>query len=358
MTELYVYNKALELVGITNEVTEFMFTKRFYEGSTFTGKFPLTEKNTHLICPQAIIETGRFSGIITEVSIKNNVISVAGSSFDGMLSSRVVWEGTKTDSLLTIIDKNAGQAAGELRGFERTYIDKAVDCSLLEDDPKKSNLADYTRAVCCEHNFGVFSKINHSTDMIRIFGRYGVDRSVNQTERECVVFSEMYGNVSSMGYTYAENGAVNGAVVYADSAVFDNGDVSGNIAAFHRIYGTASGYARREGIYQVEPCVKFYVNGLNEVKAELDEEKTAARANDEYKANCIDFTDCVSAAVIVDEDYAKRFDVGDIVTVYSNELGIFTDYRITEITEVYKVGGVKINATFGEPIKSLRRLIK
>ena len=46
------------------------------------------------------------------------------------------------------------------------------------------------------------------------------------------------------------------------------------------------------------------------------------------------------------------------MTVYSNELGVFTDYRITEISEFYKVGGMKINVTFGEPIKSLRRLIK
>lgn len=356
---IYVYNKKLELCGITDKVTAFSFVKRFYEGSTFSGEFPLTDKNRQLIVPQAVIEIPhRFSGIITAVDISGGKITASGRSFDGMLDSRVVWEGKKTDSLLTIIDKNAGQVAGSLRGFERTYVDKSVDCPLLEDDPKKQNLADYTGAVCYEHNFGVFSEINHSNDMIRIYGRYGVDRSVNQTERECVVFSEMYGNVASMGYNYSETGAVNGAIVYADSAVFGNGDISGNIAAFHRIYGEASGYARREGIYQVEPCVHFYVNGAGELKAELDEEKTAVRASDEYKANCIGFTDCVSAAVIVGEDYAKRFDVGDIVTVYSNELGVFTDYRITEISEIYKVGGVKLNVTFGEPIKSIRRLIK
>ena len=298
---IYVYNKKLELCGITDEVTAFSFVKRFYEGSTFSGEFPLTDKNRELVIPQAIIEIPhRFAGIITAVEINGGKITASGNSFDGMLASRVVWEGIKTDTLLTIIDKNAGQEAGSLRGFERTYIDKAVDSPLLEDDPKKSNLADYTRAVCYEHNFGVFSEINHSNDMIRIYGRYGVDRSVNQTERECVVFSEVYGNVSSMGYTYAENGAVNGAIVYAEALNFQSDDVSGYIASFGKIYGETSGYARREGIYQIEPCVTYYLNALGELKAKLDEEKTTVRANDEYLNNCIDFTDCVSAAVIVD----------------------------------------------------------
>ena len=39
----------------------------------------------------------------------------------------------------------------------------------------------------------------------------------------------------------------------------------------------------------------FDFANADEVLSKLDEEKTAVRANDEYKANCIGFTDCVSA---------------------------------------------------------------
>ena len=88
---IYVYNKSLELCGITDEVTAFSFAKKFYEGSTFLGEFPLTAKNRELIVPQAIIEVPhRFSGIITAVDINGGRITASGNSFDGMLASRVV----------------------------------------------------------------------------------------------------------------------------------------------------------------------------------------------------------------------------------------------------------------------------
>jgi len=38
------------------------------------------------------------------------VINVSGCSFDGMLNSRAIADGAYTDSLLTIVDKNLGEA--------------------------------------------------------------------------------------------------------------------------------------------------------------------------------------------------------------------------------------------------------
>ena len=90
---IYVYNKALELVGVTDQVTSLMWTKRFPLNDTFTAIFPASENNLKLIRPQAIIEMpGRYSGIITHRSLSGTkgVISVSGCSFDGMLDRKSV----------------------------------------------------------------------------------------------------------------------------------------------------------------------------------------------------------------------------------------------------------------------------
>ncbi len=362
MRELYIYNKALELTGITDEVSSIMLTKRFYDGSTFQAEFPLTEKNRELIQPQAVIEfPNRFSGIITDVNINTSVISVNGKSFDGMLESRVITTGSVDDTMLTVIDKNACEAADENRRFERTYVDKNVDAeNVSKESLKYQNLADYARTICYERNLGVFSEIVHGdTNKIRLFIRNSVDRTVNQSERDPVVFSDLYENVNSMEYNYSENGAVNSAFIYSKGMMNDHGYQT--CSPWSGSFGTATGYARRESVYEIEPCIYYKTVYYGEIAVwspMLNEEKTILRAEAEFAEQRIEFTDCVSAAVIVDENYAEQFDVGDVVTVYSQKMGVFTDYQVTEINESYSEEGVLINATFGEPIKSLRRLIK
>jgi len=89
----------------------------------------------------------------------------------------------------------------------------------------------------------------------------------------------------------------------------------------------------------------------------LDKVRTAQRASDFFKNNCSEFTDCIDAAVKLDSDYAKRFDVGDVVTIYSSRFGISQDARITEISESFTVSGLNINVTFGEPTKCLKQMI-
>ena len=48
--------------------------------------------------------------------------------------------------------------------------------------------------------------------------------------------------------------------------------------------------------------------------------------------------------------YKTHYDLGDIVTVKKDDWGIQLDLRITEISEIYENGSIKILPTFGNPL--------
>ena len=358
--DMYVYNKALDLIGVTDQVTSLMWTKRYPLGDTFTAVFPANENNLKLIRPQMIIEIpGRYSGIITHRSMSGTkgVINVSGCSFDGMLNSRAIADGSYTDSLLTIIDKNLGEAVKNTkRRFECTYVDKTVDCAKLDRETiTYMNLGDYASKICNENGLLLRSEIEHGDrNKIRIYARKSADRSIHQDANAPVVFSELYDNVSSMDTIYSEEGSINSAFIYSEAE-------SDTVAAWQGEFGDGEGYSRREGVYQIDPVIvydyKLNKDGDTIWYPVLDRVRTAQRASDFFKNNCSEFTDCIDATVKLDADYAKRFDVGDIVTVYSSRFGISQDARITEISESFTTSGLSINVTFGEPMKCLKQMI-
>jgi len=56
--------------------------------------------------------------------------------------------------------------------------------------------------------------------------------------------------------------------------------------------------------------------------------------------------------------YEKDWNLGDIVTIKNKDWGVTMDTRVTEVTEIYEVGGFKLNVTFGESLPTLTRKIK
>lgn len=357
---IYVYNKALELIGVTDQVTSLMWTKRFPLDDTFTAVFPVSENNLKLIRPQVIIEIpGRYSGIITHrnLSSTKGVISVSGRSFDGMLKIRAIADGTYTDTLMTIIDKNIGEVVKNTdRRFECTYVDKSIDCEKLDRETiTYMNLGDYVSKICEEKMLLIRSEIIHGEqNQIRIYARKCSDRSINQSENDPVVFSELYGNVNSMDAIYSEEGGINSAFIYSESE-------ADTVASWKGEFGGGIGYSRREGVYQIDPVItyNYSVNEAGDIVwyPVLNRTKTEQRASDFFKNNCSEFTDCIETTARLDSDYAERFDVGDIMTIYSSRFGISEDLRITEISESFTINGLSINVTFGEPMKCLKQMI-
>ncbi len=57
-------------------------------------------------------------------------------------------------------------------------------------------------------------------------------------------------------------------------------------------------------------------------------------------------------------EYKKDWDLGDIVSVTKKDWDIQIEERVTEIEEIYSVGEIKINPTFGTPLPEVKNLFK
>ena len=350
--EIYIYETGedgyLCLKGITDMIRSVSISRRFFAGDDFKAVFPGTEKNLRLVSSGRIIEIpGVFSGYITKFSAGRDgsgcgVITAEGSSFDGMLSRRVLAAGETSDSFMTVLDKNAGDAAEELRRFPCTYFDKENDCGgMLEDGIIYENLGAYVTSAGRHKLFGVGSEIVHESSgaKIRIYGRYGADRSVLQEENAPVILSDSYGNVTDISRSYNENGAVNGAFIYSEEKVNSKGDCT--CEEWKKHFGEASGFGRCEAVYKIEPVTEYIPVSYGDSyiwSPSLNEDATLKRAENLFLSRSSDFDDRFMAVLRVKESVSYGFETGDRVTLYSKRLGITVHERIYEIKESFENG--------------------
>lgn len=350
--EIYIYETGedgyLCLKGITDMIRSVTVSKRFFTGDVFKAVFPGTEKNLRLIAQGRIIEVPEvFSGYITKFSAGRDgsgcgIITAEGCSFDGMLSRRVLAAGEASDSFMTVLDKNAGAAAEEMRRFPCTYFDKGNDCGgMLEDGIIYENLGTYVTSAGRHKLFGVGSEIVHEDGgaRIRIYGRYGADRSILQEENEAVVLSDSYGNVTDISRSYNENGAVNGAFIYSEEKVNSKGDCT--CEEWKKHFGDACGFGRCEEVYRIEPVVEYISVAYGESyiwSPSLDESATAKRAENLFLSRFSEFDDRFRAVLRVKDGCSYGFETGDRITLYSKGLGITVHERVYEIRESFENG--------------------
>lgn len=356
--EAYIYNKSLELEGVTHEIASVKWKRQFFCGDSFQLIFPATEKNLRLIKKERIVEfPGKYGGFITALKIYTDgygrkLIFAGGTSFDGMLSRRVIASWLNAETVMTILDKNAGSAAEERRRFENTAFDFSVDCpSCFSSGMRYMNIGSYLALVGGKMGFGVLSELvpDENGMSIRIYGKYGADRSVSQNVLPPVVFSEDHGNMSSWGYSYNEAGAADS--VYCFSTNKYDGVKHIDIMSFSYCTPTEkSGYFSSEKAEEISPVTATEVrgSGTSTVNWEvLDINATKEKAEEIGASMIKTVSDSLSASVMIGGDYKESFDIGDLVTVYDKSRGAYENRRICGITEFYSGSSAGYEVTLG-----------
>ncbi|MCB7106292.1 siphovirus ReqiPepy6 Gp37-like family protein, partial [Eubacterium callanderi] len=61
---------------------------------------------------------------------------------------------------------------------------------------------------------------------------------------------------------------------------------------------------------------------------------------------------------VITRDYRKKWDLGDITTFYDKDLDYLDNNQIVEIQETYEADGIKIEPTFGDPVKTITDVVK
>lgn len=385
--KIYAYHldgEWLKLDGICEEWFEILWTRRFFKGDDFTITVPPTETNikrfsegqiVELVDPDNICDISEYAGVITSVKIvsgANSKLKISGKSFDGMLERRVLstWTLNGSDTIMTVLRKNAGDMAIESRRFVGTTFVSDTDNdpiapSLVQLQFKK--LSDYITTVGQELGWGLQSAIRHNyydvdTDSILpphiiITGRYSIDRSVNQNVNKHVVFSDEYENATDFERNYNEGGAVTASVV-GSPKTYDYGtfkDIDEFVAHFDK--GTTS-YNRIEKYQKVTPVTSVeYRNKGSEAWAVLDYGATYTQAEQLARNVYVDPTDYFGCTIMLGKDWNKKVKLGDIVTVQNTRWNMSADKALTEVQEYYGTNGGRITATLGEAPKTLLEII-
>jgi hypothetical protein len=207
--------------------------------------------------------------------------------------------------------------------------------------------------------------------------KIGQDLTVNQSSLPPVIFTPQFESLRSIKYTDSELNYRNVAYVAGQGEGTDRRVLE---------LGSASGLNRREVFIDArdvaevdendQPLPAAQVNqaltdrGLQKLLEMTQEKYLEGQIMSPVKRTVYERIHAFVSPVQPDEQitrttkmlgpfiYEEDYDLGDKVTIQNKSWGITMDARITEIKEIYEVGGFKLEATFGNNRPTLIKKLK
>ncbi len=365
--DIFIYRNnciKLEFVGLCSNAISVLWIRRFFKGDSFTIEVPATPQNLKMFQKYHIVAYGDNAGYITayDIDVKGKIIA-KGTSFDGMLTRRILINYRANDSLLTVISRNAVELAEKERQFAATVIDYGIDTDgLISEATQYQQLSEYIRIVGEIQNFGVFGRFNHNTNLIELYGRFGIYRSKNQTLVKPVVFSDTFGNAADITYSYNSAPEINAIFAHADGEKdFANYIDIDAFSAYITPSSASTGYDLNEKHYNAIPVTTLEARQVGDniqYWTVLNYDWTLKAAQNVAQTMYSTAVDNISCKIALHSNYRNICDVGDIVTIYAQKYDITADKRITEIREFTDSTKQTIEATIGDPPKTFAEAVK
>ena len=356
--ELTVYNhKTLIPLGLVEEITSLLWTRRYWAVGEFKLLLPFTECHAKLIRPRRLIGKRGDNELaeIRYIYIRRNdhgmeEIEAQGRFLTGWLDKRVVAVPLVTEDdtqriLHALVDMNAinpddpDRALPDIfHAIDETYTDSGVIqysatpyISLRE--------ACQNAAVAAKLGYRIETDIRNKVHFFRVYK--GVDHTAGQTENLPCVFSPDFDNVLEQQFTHS----------------VENYRTAGYVGGQERegVPRTVVEVGGGTGLDRVE---EFFDAGDIEDKGGNYAAKLLSRGESELanKEESINFTSKIDLNVT--PRYKEDFDVGDRVTCINRRWGVFINSRITEVVETYQQGKVELDVTFGVSLPTLSEKLR
>lgn len=337
--EIRIYTRDLSRLGQIDNQISLIWTRKFYEPGTFELHAPITAENLELLQKGNVIgkkgaeEAGVIEDIEKEESDIKNEITVKGRFLSSYMDRRLIKQTVNFSGYIEVAMRQllTGCVAiphvelGALNGFTDTADFQVTMKNLLEYESKLS------RAGSIGYRFRP-DFVNRAI----IFETYkGTDRTTSQNANNRVIFSEDYNNLNNSIYRYNDQNLKTYAIV------------GGQGEGSQRVYydtGGGTGYDLREMFVDARD---INPDGLTaaEYKAAL-----LQRAQEGLNSAVVsESLECETEAAI-NFTYKEDYELGDIVTIRKKAWNLYMDQRITELSEVYEWGGMKVVPTFGDPL--------
>ena len=333
-----IYNPEFNFQGVVENQTSLIWTRRYFETGDFELHAPITPDNLVLLKLGNIIwkRDAQEAGVIEEVTLIQN-----------SLQNQIIAKGRFLESYMDRrLIRPTFTFNGKVEVAMRTILSNAVAIPLVQlgtfhDYPETiefqatyKNLLDYEVKLSKASNIGFRFKPDFTNKTITFETYKGLDKTLRQSDRNRVIFSEKFNNITEA--SYMENDQIYKNVCY----------VGGEGEGSDRVYvtvgdDTLTGLERRE-VFLSASDVSSEELTTTEYENLLKQRGNTLLAEDVFSQVFECSTEANGNFV-----YKTDYDLGDIVTVRKTSWGVESDLRITEVTEVYEYGAMVVSPTFG-----------
>ena len=341
--DLYIYTPDLaQQPGIIDTYRSLRWRRRYFAPGEIELHCPATARNIALLQPDNVIhrldrgEAAVIEGTpITETTENGEEITVTGRMGSSMLDRRVVYpaitfSGTTEAAMRKVVSDNAITARplplltlGTESGYTAACNFQATGKGVLDvcEALGRASTLGFRWRLDIPNNAWIFEVYR------------GTDRSVTQSDRPYVIFSDEYGNIDNPAYSRDITGYKNYAYVA--------GEGEGSARTVVTVDQTGDDLRRELWVDARDLQQGDLSDGdYQALLTQRGQEKLAAAIKSEsFSADAIDTENF---------EYLKDWDLGDIVSF--SKWGILLNQRITEVEEVDEGGVITITPTCGSPL--------
>ena len=359
-----------ELIGIIDVARSIIWRSVYYG----VGDFEIYTQATPVIIN--LLRVGRYVtrrnnaevGIIESINVVTNeqdgtMIIASGRFVKSMLDRRIIYNLTGMSNTATILRGNVETAVREI--VKNNAISCAFDSKrnmpllalgdlanipliIVDSDGNEAskqvtyeNLLTYTDGVLEEYGLAATCRLIGGKFQYVIYK--GIDRSADNTSGNMpIVFSKEFDNLTASEYLYNATTEKNVALI--------GGEGEGVERFYTLIGGKATGLQRRETFIDASSISKKYKDE-NNVEQTYDNDVYKAMLDAKGKQDIAELVPTENFNGTIDAAngnyvYGRDFTLGDIVTVQDNNLGIYTNVRIREATEVQDENGYSVEVNY------------
>lgn len=353
--DLYIKNKSLETIGIIDNASSVIWTKRYNDFGDFEIYVKASKTLLDIVKPAYYVT--RFDddmvGIIEKITLTTDIengdyITIAGRDLLSLLTRRVFIGTSKYNNLSpevvirNMVDKNCINTDIEVRKINEMILgdyrglttDTTIDMQVTG-----SNLYDEVVDLAKRFNLGLKMTLNDNNNFV--FDTYkSTDRSYNQSAVPFVVFSDDYSNLINTTYTFDATEFKNVAVVA--------GQGEGENRALETTYTKDWKYIDRYETFVDANDVESTEQPPKLIGASMAKYYELAERGQNKLAEVAPIT-TFEGDVDTSRTYKYKSDyfVGDIVQI-KNEYGLTATAQITEIIESEDENGYSVIPTFAE----------
>lgn len=356
-------NANFEVIGILDTAQSVIWHSVYYGVGDFEIYIKLQDAIQIIGEAQYITRSDNTEvGVIESILIADDIesgkmITIKGRFAKSLLDRRIIYTLSGTSNKATIL---RGKVETNIRSLVSAHaitsrslgiielgaeagIDKVIvdeHGAAAEKQVSYQNLLEYTDAVLKE--YGLASTMKLSGNKLQYIVYEGADRSADNADgNQSIVFSKEYDNLLSSEYMLDTSLEKTVALIGGEGEGVDR---------FCVLIGTKSGLARKEVFIDASSISKTYKEGNDVEKTYTDEEyKSVLKAHGRQVISAQTVVEDFNGAIDITNGnwkYGEDVFLGDIVTVQDNELGLFKNVRLAEVTEYQDEDGYSVEAVY------------